>query len=137
MACLSCHDGTVAVNARMAGGFSVSYGAMNTAGTHYADFSVSGSGTSTLGTLTTHIVGKLTGTNVDLTTVHPISVTYDATLQPALQPAPIAPAKIFQGKVQCASCHDVHNWSPDGGTTSLFLRDSTVGSKLCLDCHIK
>lgn len=141
MACLSCHDGTVAVNARMAGGYSVSYGSMNASATSAGDFSITSGGTGagayTLGTLTKHIVGTLSGTNVDLTTVHPIAVTYDNVKQPALWAAPKAPAEIFQGKVQCASCHDVHNWSPDGGTTGLFLRDTTVGSKLCLDCHNK
>ena len=137
MACLSCHDGTVAVNARMAGGYSVSYGGMNASATNAADFSVSGTGTTSLGTLTKHLVGKLTSGNVDMTTVHPIAVEYNSIKQPALKATPLAPMVLFNNKVQCASCHDVHNYSPDGGTTRSFLRDSTVGSKLCLDCHTK
>jgi predicted CXXCH cytochrome family protein len=34
-------------------------------------------------------------------------------------------------KMQCATCHDVH----DNTTNSPFLRDSLTGSQLCLDCH--
>ena len=141
MACLSCHDGTVAVNARMAGGYSYSYGNMNTAATNAGDFNIVGevSGTKTyqMGYLTKHIVGAKTGSNVDLTTVHPIGVSYSSAQNPGLWDNPKAPAEIYAGKVQCASCHEVHNWSPDGGITGLFLRDTTVGSKLCLDCHNK
>ena len=34
--------------------------------------------------------------------------------------------------IECASCHDPH-----GTAFSSFLRDSTSGSALCLDCHSK
>jgi len=34
-------------------------------------------------------------------------------------------------KMQCATCHDVHS-SRNGRP---FLRDTTTGSALCLDCH--
>ena len=32
--------------------------------------------------------------------------------------------------IECASCHDPHS-----STYASFLRDSTVGSAICLDCH--
>ena len=36
--------------------------------------------------------------------------------------------------LECASCHDVHNGP---GTTGALLRISNVGSALCTTCHVK
>ncbi len=67
---------------------------------------------------------------------HPVGVTYpgmgDTTdfqkpTKDGLLPNGI---KIFRGKVECASCHDVH--SPDNVP---FLR--TTSQRLCYSCHIK
>jgi predicted CXXCH cytochrome family protein len=110
-ACLSCHDGTVAVD---------SYGS-NT-GTKFATGSVK------LGT--------------DLSDDHPVSFTYDATLATAdggLK-SPVSASLVvtgvnvplFAGKLECASCHDVHD-----NANSSFLRMSNSGSALCLTCHVK
>jgi hypothetical protein len=90
--CLSCHDGTVAVN---------SFGGVT--------------GTTML------TGGALIGTS--LANDHPISFTYDAALVTAdggLQPitsdsglgGTISAKMLFSGKVQCSSCHDVHNNGP-------------------------
>ena len=136
-ACLSCHDGTVAVNARMAGGYSYSYGNVTTTST---DFSIvaENSGKAQMGYLTNHVVGVKTGSNVDMTTVHPIGVAYNATDVANFFAAPKTAGMLFNNKVQCASCHDVHNWQGPAGTTSgLFLRVTTDGSALCLQCHNK
>jgi len=118
--CLSCHDGTVAVD---------SYGG-NT-GTQY----VSGS--------------KKVGTN--LSNDHPISFTYDSALAAAdgelLDPAadgdgnpqtvgdgtPYLP--LFAGKLECATCHDVHNTAIQNNP-SLLIRPA-AGSQICLTCHVK
>jgi predicted CXXCH cytochrome family protein len=108
-ACLSCHDGTVALD---------SYGART--GTNF----ISG--------------GALLGT--DLSNDHPISFTYDAALAtadgalvtPANASQVVAGIPLYTAKVECASCHDVHN--PANGD---FLRFSNAGSALCLKCHIK
>jgi predicted CXXCH cytochrome family protein len=40
---------------------------------------------------------------------------------------------LFDGKMQCATCHDVH----DNSTYRPFLRASTTQSALCLACHGK
>ena len=40
---------------------------------------------------------------------------------------------LFGGKVECSSCHDVHN---SYGNDNLLYRDNS-GSDLCLTCHIK
>jgi predicted CXXCH cytochrome family protein len=113
--CLSCHDGTVALE---------NFGA-TTSGTHFI------SGTYNIGS----------GLNND----HPISITYDATLASAdgglKNPATalsglggtINANMLFGGKMQCASCHDVHNTA---GQAKLLLKSNNA-SALCLTCHSK
>lgn len=48
--------------------------------------------------------------------------------------------RIYDGKVECASCHDPHG-VPTGGAGSAFkptfLRVANSGSALCLTCHSK
>jgi len=112
--CLSCHDGITAVN--------------NFGGSGATDQLITGSSN-----LTT-----------DLRDDHPISFTYDAalaTLDGGLKDpsensglgGTINSDLLIGGKMQCASCHDVHNGS---GIASL-LRISNSGSNLCLTCHKK
>ena len=110
--CLSCHDGTVALD---------SYG--GNAGTHFMD-----PGGAKLGT--------------DLTNDHPISFTYDAALATSdgglkspvsdkyVDAASILP--LFGAQMQCATCHSVHD-----NSKGKFLRMLNNGSALCLACHLK
>ncbi len=106
--CLSCHDGTVALDA---------FG-----------------GASGVPTLLTG--DTLLGT--DLSDDHPVSFTYDAALVTAdgelvaFDDAGVA-ALLFAGEVECSSCHDVHNGAGFDG----LLRMSNAGSALCLTCHDK
>jgi predicted CXXCH cytochrome family protein len=110
-ACLSCHDGTLGVDA---------YG-KNT------------------GTSTKKITGDA-ALGTDLTNDHPISFTYDAALaisdpglvSPTSDKLVVAGVPLFASKLECASCHNVHD-----NTNSPFLRVSNVGSALCLKCHKK
>ena len=48
--------------------------------------------------------------------------------------------RVYDGKVECASCHDPHG-VPSGGPNSTFqptfLRASNAASALCLTCHSK
>ncbi len=111
--CLSCHDGTVALE---------NFGTTTT-GTHYL------TGTSLLGT--------------DLSNDHPISMTYNAnTAQYNATSTTISgftgghttiSSLLENGKVQCASCHDAHG----GQASTKMLLKSNTGSQLCLTCHIK
>ena len=115
-ACLSCHDGTVALE----------------------NFGGSTSGS-------TFITGAaLIGT--DLSNDHPISVTYspgtgagqDAELNPssaAYADGTIADY-LFANKVECATCHDVHNGGAVGSNPKLLVEDP-AGSTICLRCHAK
>jgi predicted CXXCH cytochrome family protein len=104
--CLSCHDGTVALEDFGGGGTTFMTG------------------------------GALVGT--DLSNDHPVSFTYDASLVTADGGLKAATdvnvaALLVGGKVECASCHDVHN---SGGIDKL-LRVSNAASALCLTCHNK
>lgn len=112
--CLSCHDGTVAVD---------NFGGTTTG--------------------TTFVTGAaLLDTN--LGNDHPISFTYDsalATTDGELEDPSTATSglggtidadMLFGGSLECASCHDVHD-----NTIGPFLRVSNAGSALCLTCHIK
>lgn len=120
--CLSCHDGTVAVD---------SFGGTTGA---------------------TMITGNA-NFGTDLSNDHPISFTYDAALATA-DPGLFDPAAttvtigsgsktktgtidnvmLLSGKLQCASCHDVHNGFTNGPK---LLRISNASSGLCLACHDK
>ncbi len=119
--CLSCHDGTVAVD---------SFGGAT--GTKLV------TGSPLLGT--------------DLSNDHPIGFTYDAALvtaDPGLRAITTAATigtgntgtidskMLFAGKMECASCHDVHNSTSGTAVESKLLKITTVGSALCTTCHIK
>lgn len=109
--CLSCHDGMMALDA-----FGTRVGAVFLAGP-----------------------GNLTH---DLRNDHPVSFAYDTALVTAdaskgphlvtpenkNQVAPGIP--LFNGKVECATCHNPHN-----NINGAFLRISNAGSQLCLRCH--
>ncbi len=113
--CLSCHDGTVAVD--------------NFGGTTNGTKFVSG--------------GDLIGT--DLSSEHPISFTFDDALA-STDGGLHAPTStnsglgstidadmLIGGKMECASCHDVH----DAAGNSKLLVKSNAASALCLTCHDK
>jgi predicted CXXCH cytochrome family protein len=115
--CLSCHDGTVALE-----NFSGT-----TTGTNYI------TGTALMGT--------------SLANDHPVSFTYNTSLATAdgglHDPATklvgaagsgtIQQKWLFSDKMQCASCHDVHN----GLGISKLLVKTNASSSLCLTCHNK
>lgn len=128
--CLSCHDGTVAID---------SYG-----------------GASGGSFLTAHATQNL-GTS--LTNDHPISLTYTTSTaavdgglhDPAatnvtigdvagrFSTGSIDTVMLSNGTVQCSSCHDVHNTFtvPGAQGGSPMLKVSKNNSALCLTCHAK
>ena len=111
-ACLSCHDGTVAVaGASLILSTSVNWMLWN------GGAPVAGGGAANLG---------LTGS-------HPIGVTY-AGIAPAAEFNAIpggSPVTLDAGKVQCTSCHNAHAPNPK------MLVMSNAGSALCKVCHNK
>ncbi len=134
--CLSCHDGTVALD---------SFG--GTQGTVLINGGVAG--------------GSNVGT--DLSNDHPISFDYTtalATADGSLHDPATAPSNLMgkttttnaaattiandllEGgiRMECSSCHDVHNTftGPAAVTgTNMLLKVDIAGSKLCLTCHDK
>ncbi len=161
LACLTCHDGSQAmdtvINAPGSGGFNPAGARMN---------SLTGDGLMT--------PGAVANLGADLTNDHPIGVQYggfnstdpdflDDTDSPGLQVASIngaqrwwvdtGTANLTREKtdmilytrdntanagaseepfVECASCHDPHNT-----TNNTFLRVANVASGVCLACHVK
>ena len=118
--CLSCHDGTVAIDA-----FGGQPGSIFLPPTSPRN----------LGT--------------DLSNDHPISFIYDTALaqadgelsDPATTPSGIVGSAggtiqdemLFTDRLECASCHDVHN----AFNQDFLLLKANGGSALCLTCHTK
>ncbi len=131
--CLSCHDGTVAID---------SFG-----GATGSDF-MTGS----------KAVGA--AAQGSLANDHPIGFTYNAALATAdgalfdpgtrnvtigsggdrSKSGTVANLMLFNGKLECASCHDVHNtFTANNGTGGgdPLLRVTKAGSAICITCHNK
>ncbi len=154
LACLSCHDGTLAINQGIGGSFL-------------------GGGTNASGT-----IDPADKIGPDLHVVHPISFLYDTVLANAdggledpsvytigsakdaakltytTAPVPsswsgtsltgktINQALLFGGQMQCASCHDVHKLEGSSPSSGILVRISGTdaggkGSTLCRTCHVK
>ena len=125
MACLTCHDGTQALGNMI----NMPYGVAT------VTYAAAGA--------TIDATGKMLGVSLmgkDLSNDHPIAITY-----PSTNPGMVAKATVLAltnsvklfgttgtEKVQCASCHDVHN-----NTNAPFLRVSLTNSALCTTCHLK
>jgi predicted CXXCH cytochrome family protein len=77
-------------------------------------------------------VGAWLGT--DLSNTHPISITYDPLVDPGFRSAGEVEAGglvLYDGKVECMTCHDPHSqesWP--------FLRVGNSNGGLCLTCHV-
>jgi predicted CXXCH cytochrome family protein len=124
--CLSCHDGTIAINSlnnlpgpEAAGAYGVPGGT-----------GLDGTGRLTAGS------HAFVGTN--LSDDHPVGITYDQSrdldFYPKTGNSQSYPDKLLSEGlyVECSSCHNPHN-----NTYSNFLIESNAGSALCTRCHIK
>jgi hypothetical protein len=158
LACLSCHDGTVAVDAVINKPRFHDY---TDAGTHYKMSLEGTAGSESCGKCHNRqegVYGAIGGAHdasvryltKDLRDDHPISMTFPTfDLDPGFnQPSLIKEdggrafpngIQTFDGdKVQCASCHDPHNPDEDNiEGRDPFLRTSNRNSALCLTCHAK
>lgn len=116
LACLSCHDGTIALGEVLNRATRIDMAGGTT---------VMPPGSSNLGT--------------DLSDDHPVSIVYDASLA-AAHAGELANPSTLSGKVkldhggrmQCTSCHDPHDDS-----NGKFLVVSNQGGALCQTCHLK
>ena len=117
--CLSCHDGTVAVD---------SFGG--------------DTGTELIGNFNPNV-----DFGTDLSNDHPISFAYVVGEGEELNPVTTTVTfgdgsggtisnMLFGGQVECSSCHDVHSTKSGLANKYLLLIDNT-DSTLCLTCHAK
>ncbi|TNF32010.1 MAG: cytochrome C [Deltaproteobacteria bacterium] len=114
--CLSCHDGTVAIDSfgGTTGTTMISAGAR--VGTDLSnDHPVSFTYDASLATTDGQLINPAADGDTDPNTV-------------GMAP-PYVP--LFAGRLECASCHDPHN----GTNLAGLLRVSNAGSGLCLKCH--
>jgi hypothetical protein len=148
LACLSCHDGTLGINAPIGG----------------------------LGTNTPFYIDPSAKIGPDLHTTHPISFTYDAALATSdgeledpttyhigdaktrltvsAAPVPTAwdgtsltgksidEALLVNHKMQCSSCHDPHKMIGSAPSSGIMVKISGSdaggrGSLICRTCHVK
>ena len=117
--CLSCHDGTVAVD---------SYGGQTGVIFLGGDDAVGAD---------------------ELANDHPISFTYNdalAAVDGGLNPPSSTPSSLggtiaqnllLGDQMECSSCHDVHNADAAEAVNDSLLKISRVQSQLCLTCHDK
>ena len=122
LACMSCHDGQLALAASTINIPNSSAGLSN------------GSNGGNV------VAGQITGMpnlGTDLSNDHPVNFTYqdsrtngDTGLNAA--PIPASGATLINGMVECASCHQVHS-----NAFPPFLRGTMERSALCLGCHTK
>lgn len=132
--CLGCHDGTVAIDTfdKYAG----------TAGNEITNIYGGAVGAFV-------VPGFTDGANLDLRGTHPLSITYDTVADPGLRGTSTTMGTsgtiadvLDAGKVQCSSCHDVHDQESVPNTHLLRVAQKDMGggeqaSGLCLTCHIK
>lgn len=123
--CLSCHDGTVAIN---------SFG----------------------GVTGTTMISSANNIGTNLKASHPVGFTYDTALATAdgslhdpasktvtigsgtqTRTGTVAAMLLYGGKMECDSCHDVHNTFTVGTKGSGLVKVDPAGSKVCLACHNK
>lgn len=136
--CLSCHDGT--------GGGAVHSGDQHsvinrpkTAATSSSGSNIDGAScvkchTGTLSGIYSKALSTMAGP--DLSNDHPISMPYPTGNSNYQTPPDMLKGwgdiKLFSGKVECPTCHAVHDPS-----NVPFLRTANSGSTMCLRCHNK
>jgi len=157
LACLSCHDGTQAMDA-----------VLNVEGSGGYNASGSGGTTTMAGDITTPGTGgAIPNLNTDLTNDHPVGIEYGSLTGDSAQYQALSGTSPQQwvdttgpgvrekadltlydrgdgtARVECATCHDPHNGpldsagAPDVGAAGTFLRIANTNSAVCLTCHIK
>lgn len=122
--CLSCHDGTIAVDS-----FGGNSGNMTITGR--ANLGADLSNDHPIGIEWAHqtqSAGSLSCLSCHKMTFNQETMAYEFAGQPGQE------LKFFDRKVECPSCHDVHNVQV---MDVKLLRKPLAGSELCLHCHPK
>ncbi len=131
--CLSCHDGTQAVNAMFNPPNRLNANPVMTGGGGAGSAYIPNTSNAYLGT--------------DLQNDHPVNFTYSVSQTVSDETLHTEggggvqwngeTVRLFNGTVQCASCHDPHKDYVTSTEFTPFLRVTISGSKLCLTCHDK
>lgn len=140
LVCLSCHDGVTAINVlqnygRQAPIMTGVPADMNSGYDQIQD--IWGSGGANIGG------AYAANPNIrDLSDDHPVSITYNAGLVAAdngglKDPGSISPLRLFNDRLECATCHNPHEQGNAVDGTFPFLRTSNINSAMCLKCHNK
>lgn len=155
-ACLSCHDGTIAMDV-VTNVNGVAFGTTPTGGS--VNFTRQGGAKANYSSGTGGTVNVMSGglpfIGTDLRNDHPVAISYEtarAADATHYRTATLAGSKLYvsfnsvqlplygttiaNATVECASCHDAHNNSLNG-TNGGFLRVSNAGSAMCNTCHNK
>ena len=144
LACLSCHDGTLAFDALVnAPGPGVG---------STATWAMDDSGTGKMAPAGTFAAAAWANLGRDLSNDHPVGIDYDAALLADgvgpgsggfLAKASLLDVQLYThpvtglDQVECASCHNPHDWDGPLDNTRMFLRADTAASAICLRCHAK
>lgn len=121
--CLSCHDGTVAVDSFGGAAGSQYISRANNIGATLKD-------DHPIGFVYDTALANLNGTLFDPST-RSVTIGSGGTTHTGT----IAALMLYGGQLECSSCHDVHN-KYTAGTTGLMKLGST-GSAICTACHNK
>jgi len=145
-ACMSCHDGTMAMDVLLnvnGLAFTPAVGFTRQAGAK-ATYGSTGGGTSNL------MSGGLPFLGTDLRNDHPVTIVYETARAATptefvtqvvsgakitvgtTNPLPLFGSSSGTATMECASCHNAHN-----NSLGNFLRKSNAGSAICTSCHIK
>jgi predicted CXXCH cytochrome family protein len=146
-ACMSCHDGTLAMDVLLnVNGlpFTPAVAFTRQTATAKATYSNSGGGTSNL------MSGGLPFIGTDLRNDHPVTIVYETARAASVSeyvaavasgpkitvgtsnPLPLFGSSVGTATIECASCHNAHN-----NSLGNFLRKSNAASAICTSCHIK
>ncbi len=127
LVCLSCHDGTIAINSLS------NLPGPETGGNYGTPVGSNLDGSGKLTASSDAFVGT------DLTNDHPVGITYDASKDPTGFVPKTGNSLSYPDKllsegvyVECVSCHNPHD-----NTYADFLIESNTNSNLCTRCHTK
>jgi hypothetical protein len=146
VACLSCHDGSMAVNQSYTAVTPSANGLTNQAASYVPTFAVETMVPGSEGLNGAFVSASGSGPylgRTDLTHMHPIGVSYKVALRkdPTLQPLPASGtvfAQMLKGPsqtVECASCHDIHGAIGGSATYTHNLIVDINNAALCETCH--
>jgi len=145
-ACLSCHDGSIAIDVltNLNGVAHAASTAFTRQATAKATYGNNGTGTGNI------LAGGTPFLGTDLRNDHPITIIYETARAATptefntqaitgtkitvgtVGPLPLYGSSTATATVECASCHNPHS-----NAQGSFLRKSNAGSAICLTCHIK